>query len=75
MGKNPTRAPSSWKMIPIPLVLIDAAILVSAPDRTRGQIEAAGAGRQIGDDENGQDVDGRDVDAAQEQCDDEKRIR
>jgi hypothetical protein len=69
-GKNPRRAPSSWK-----LVLIDAAIPVSAPDRARGQIEAAGAGRQIGDDENGQDADGRDGDAAQEQCDDEKRIR
>jgi len=61
-------------MITIPLVLIDAAIPVSAPDRARGQIEAAGAGRQIGDDENGQDADGRDVDTAQEQCDDEKRI-
>jgi hypothetical protein len=31
-------------------------------------LKTAGAGRQIGDDENGQDADGRDVDAAQEQC-------
>jgi hypothetical protein len=39
MGKNPRRAPSSWKMIPVPLALIDAAIPVSTPDRARGQIE------------------------------------
>ena len=68
------RGPKAWNRKPVAPVRDRGSDAGERADGAGGEIEAPGAGRQVGDDDDGEDADSRAGDAAENLRGDEHRI-